>query len=444
MENFAFTPESSDLEKDKNKQEVVENFSLVLEVLSKNNEEIHVVEEAIIAPVGKLSELYDKVEKKYKAMLAVLVFATSFQVGIANAQEEREVPLHEGSFEQTTEKREAIKKIVGFDVVKEAEKVGRHASVYLPKEPTKFTIIHLGQTHNTTQEANYMLRSRIAKSQSEIASFLTQTTTPDTHVFVEGDTGKYSNDIVCLQQIVSYFDKHTLKEIEAVYHSSFGALGSLDSVVVLNKIIVDKLTALGLKEVSPLIYSDGTNNFTLKPTPLFPPEKQNDVSAQDESNLAYSAKVLAVRGRIHIEPAETIEGNKGFQRLSAGLKEKGRALEKFIVSPNSMYLVKSNLSNLSEYSAQYINTVAQSESCKESIECQKITKEIVEADIPAIKRAVFEDREDIAVELIAKQAKTSYQNVFPLVYGKGHDFTRAVMEWNKAHPEEQFNLVTVK
>lgn len=98
---------------------------------------------------------------------------------------------------------------------------------------------------------------------------------------------------------------------------------------------------------------------------------------------------------------------------------------------------------ISEYSAHEIEEAVIEDPCWSSEECKNIVDEITEEIIPAIQKAVMDDREDIAVA-IAEFAETSDQQSFPLVYGTAHDFTRAVLKWNEEHPYQQFNLVTVK
>lgn len=453
MENFAFTPtpEAPALENYKTKQEIAENLSLILETCSKNNEEIHVAEDTVTASPAKLSGLYDKVEKKYKALLGAVVFAVSLQATVTATQEEKEAPVSSVAFEQSAEKN-AIKETVGFDVEQEAEKVGRKVKFYSPNGQTKFTIIHVGQIHSTYADANYAGRNEIAKSQTEVGSFLARNISAQSDVFVEGytdDTDEYTRG---MREEASHINN--AKNFEAIgkaYREACSRYYDKQSTAILNKITGDKLITAGFREVSPLVYSDGEQNFYLIESGYSPVDKDYTVSNETGTALAGAANILSIKGQINIKPAETIEGNsKGFE-LQARLREKGKLLEKFFVSTDSRdseynSTIHKSFYSISESSAdaEYIRFSATSEFCKKSVECQKITKEIIEVDIPAIEKAVMEDREDIAVELIAKQTKTSTQNVFPLVYGSAHDFTRAILKWNKAHPDEQFNLVTVK
>src|SRR3989344_1632957 len=123
-----------------------EAISAVLEECSRNNEEIHVLEEALTSSPETLYKLYDTVDKKYKAFLGALVFAVASQVGIISYQEKlfQKTPQ---SHSDLIPEGERPKHIDTAKFIKDAKDVGRTAVFYFPEKTTSRTIVHLGQTH---------------------------------------------------------------------------------------------------------------------------------------------------------------------------------------------------------------------------------------------------------------------------------------------------------
>jgi len=421
-----------------------EAISAVLEECSRNNEEIHVLEEALTSSPETLYKLYDTVDKKYKAFLGALVFAVASQVGIISYQEKlfQKTPQ---SHSDLIPEGERPKHIDTAKFIKDAKDVGRTAVFYFPEKTTSRTIVHLGQTHATSEDTNYELRDVIHKSQTEIAQILKKMTTATTGVFIEGYISKDKELTNFIKETSARIEAATrIEEINKIYTKAWHETETKTEVAILNDVVGDRLTALGFKETSPLYYTKGQQHLTLYQTGFFPEEDAYTVNNYNESSIAGRAEILSARGYFDAEPAETSEGNSKDTRLREILKEKGEKLGKLLTSfTGKNTSLSAELQSISEYSADSIKVMARSSECKESDECQKLTQELV-ADTHSIKKAIFDDREDIAIELIAKYAKSSTQNQFPLVYGSAHNFTRAVTNWNKNNPEYQFNLVTIK
>jgi|GEM_PF-2751903 len=453
MERFTPQSEKSPEKNNGAREEAISSISRVLEECEKNNEDTHILEEAIIASPKALSALYDRVAKKYKTIIGALLFAT-----IAHTSEAQH--LSEDLKTQIIQLEESINAIgnevtekrTGINFIKEAEKIGRNVIFYMSGNATARTIVFIGQIHALSQEANSKYHVNIVKNQTKIGSFLVNITTSKMTVFIEGNVPEDeaslkavkedSARIATTQNFVEFE-----KEYRKIYFSDNN--GYKTNRAVLNKVAGDKLISLGFKETAPMVYHDGHNTFALYTTGFFPEGQSYRVSNEVESSMAGAARILYAEGQINIQPAETIESSSKSFVLRDKLREKGVVLGKLFASFDSsntyyQYLERENLPNIADYSTESLKQLAEDESCKKSVECQKIISEIIHEDIPAIKKAVMDDREDIAIELIAKYAETSDQTYFPLVYGNLHDFTRAVKEWNEEHPEQQFNLVTVK
>lgn len=54
-------------------------------------------------------------------------------------------------------------------------------------------------------------------------------------------------------------------------------------------------------------------------------------------------------------------------------------------------------------------------------------------------RALFEERENALLEIIAEEG----DDIATTVYGAAHDWENNVREWNKAHPDKAFSLITL-
>lgn len=421
-------------------REKIKELSELLEAASKNNEEIHVTEEALAAP-EKVALLYDAAPSKYKAFLGALVFAfASEAVAAPPVPETRE----EGASGQVTlEKKRA--EAVASDFIKKAQELGLSVETYAPLKAAARTIVHFGQTHDTVPEINYKYREEIAKSQASIASML-GTAPRGMHVFVEGYSGESAEKTIELRETAELIKAAVTPEaiMETYLTARKGLFTDDRSAGVLNKITGDKLVSLGFKEISPSTYAKGSDVMTLYQTGFFPREKRYSVPNEAESSLAGAANILDAHGGAYIYPAETSDANYEPFKLRNMLTAKGAKLGEIFLSLSSARPVEErSLPNLSDYSSITIEFAAKSDECRKNAECRQLAKEIMGKDIPALVKATFGDREDVAVKLIAGHASTTEQAVFPLVYGAAHDFTYAVMKWNLENPTKQFNLVTI-
>ena len=453
MERFTHRPEKEPEQDAIPDQERIVSIQDTLEVCAKNNEEIHILEEALTSSPKALSELYDRVAKKYKTFIGALLFAVvSHTTEARSLPEDLKTQIIQLEQSINTMGNEIIEKNTGIDFIKEAEKIGRNATFYISENKSSLVIAHFGQRHATTEKANYDYRYDIAKSQTEIATILLNTTNSSTGVFLEGFTQK-TDTLLDKAKVASARLKGAgdVNELKRIYKEECEKIPHTIAAAILNKIAGDKLISFGFTETSPLVFTDTQEIFVLLPTGIFPVENSYTVPNNTESNIVGAAEILDAEGQIDVYPAETSEGNSKSSQLRDTLKVKGEILGNMIVSLDFsnldyQYFHKKILPTLSEseYSAEQIKDIAQSETCVKSAECQKIVAEILYEDIPSIRKAVIDDREDIAIELIAKHAETSDQTYFPLVYGNLHDFTRAVKKWNAEHPGLQFNLVTVK
>lgn len=415
----------------------------IFDQFSRASEGNNVLGEAFSKP-DKLASFYDRASKKYKEILGAAVFALAFQTGgLAIAKEDApSLPMA---------KSEALefKKILGFDVATEAAKVGRRAVASIPQNESASTIIHLDQSHNTTPERNHRNLAEISKSQSEIAQFLLAMTKPNQYVFVEGYehkeveyTGNFKDEVAKITKASSY------DEIRSLYANMVKKYNVPRGIALLNKVAGDKLISIGFKEVSPLRYVKDSSAFMLYESDYFPSNKSYTVPNRGQALMAGGAETLFMEGRILLAPAETREGIIKPSQLADELKEKGESLRKIFTSfhPNDgpFRPLVSIPPSISQFSSLDLVLLAEEEPCKKSRECQRLTTEILQKDIPAIENAERIEREKIAVNLIASYAQKSEQKVFPLVYGRLHDFKLAVEEWNQANPGYKFNLITVK
>ncbi len=235
-----------------------------------------------------------------------------------------------------------------------------------------------------------------------------------------------------------------------------------------NKIIAEKLTTMGFVEIEPLKYKKDDKEILLPSTGVFEFKHNKEVKSDVELNIMNSTLVLHAEGIVNFQPAEKSADEDGAR------KKLNESLIELAIKTVRLAEVVSNFNfdfskgvNSSSFSVNYkveisqkindgtlwgdiilgdsnlIKDLAGKSFCKENIDCKKIVTEIIEKDIPKAEQEIYGEREDEAIELIAEQTN-SEQKVFPLVYGYKHDFTRAVKKWNDAHPEQQFNLVTVK
>lgn len=70
----------------------------------------------------------------------------------------------------------------------------------------------------------------------------------------------------------------------------------------------------------------------------------------------------------------------------------------------------------------------------------KLKSERTTEESQLLRNAIFEDREDMAIQKIAQEP----DSVVGLTYGNAHDFSDALERWNTLHPENQFALAVYK
>jgi hypothetical protein len=442
---MAFERFTSNTEVSKTPEEIrAEGIARVLEACSENNKDIHVLEEALTVPRSKLSLLYDQATKKSRAYLGALVFAFAFQ---AHASQDQETTSTHASTESTSFSQEqlASQSIDGIKTLIEAARTAdREVTISVVADKPAFTLVHIGQTHPTTAEQTYKSRNEIIESNKQIGSFLSKASPIGACVFLEGYTSEQEASFWSLEEITNDIQNaNDIDELERLYK-----VGSKNTVyvaeqAVLNKITGDTLSSLGFKEISPLVYSNGSRSITFETTFAFPEETDYTVPNAVESGMAGVARVLDVKGYIDIVPAETSQGQERMIKLQAELQEKGAVLgkyfEPFSENDSNYKELSASLPRISEFSAELIEHAATLAPCQKSVECKKLATEIIDILIPALENAVTVEREDIAIELAGKSKKDSF-----VIFGSDHDFTRAVLKWNKEHPNQQMNLVTVK
>lgn len=442
-------------------QESVERIEKALENFSPNPDVV-ILEEAVTATPSRLAELYDKSTASVKAILGAMLFAVTVQASAGQEIESAEKVEPEMSFSQTMEMKEKIKDITGIDIVAEAKKVNREVKLYTPEKPTIRTIVNLGQTHNTSQEENWRARDEISESQKSIAKFLTATSTSQTKVFVEnfytGDREKFMSYHLFSESIK---ETDSFSKLSNIYFS----FEDLD-VSIKNKMTAEKLISMGFVEIEPLRYVKDGEEMLLSGAGVFPSGHEGEVAGDIELNIKSSVVPLYVKGLLDFYPAEKSSHESGARKKlkdsTLEFYKKVKKLNNILYIESSVFNNDTSVSYKSEMNkrinapawgdlfindkdnpSDFIKSLANESFCKHDSECKKITTEMIEKDIPDFKKVIFDDREDEAISLIAKQASPE-QNFFPLVYGKNHDFTRAVKKWNDNHPEQQFNLVTVK
>jgi hypothetical protein len=437
--------------KEKEAQETrIQNIGKQLEKLQVSDT-ITDFEEVLAAgrDVNKLSSLYDAATSRTKAILGGVLFATAFLGGSSSITE---TPATKIESDQTFEFLQGMKKdlvnMTGLDILKISNDAGRFVTYTKPTETTALTIVHIGQTHKTTSENNFMFKDEIVQSQKEVAQILSAITMPSVKVFTEGYTETSMSFVEEDKSIVKKLTAPTsFEDLKREYTNIWENHLFVDKAL-LNKVMGDKLISLGFTETSPLGFTKGDQLLVLYPTGLLPEDKAYTEKNENQSIMAGATQLLNFKDAITLVPAETREGNAKAGILRSQLKAKG---EQFGVFLNSYAKQSTTMQassqkppmDISFYNSESIRSMSTSPECKKNNECTRLAKEIIEQDLPAIERAVMDDREDIAVELMAKAAKEG-QKVFPLVYGSAHDFNRAVDKWNMSHPEMRFNLVSIK
>jgi hypothetical protein len=447
MEKLKFT---ANTEKQRTPEEIrTEGIARILETCSNNNKEIHEIEEALTVPRSKLSLIYDRATKKSRAYLGALVFAFAFQAHANQDQEPTSPSTPTGSTSYSQEQL-ASQSIDGIETLIEAARsADREVTISVLADRPSGTLVHHGQIHDTTEDINYELRGKIALSQERVAKILAKTTTRNTAVFVEGLTSEDSARLDTMQQVAELISiSQNLADLEKAYHTAQDIAEGYRDQAIINKITGDVLVRLGFTEVSPLTYSNKTEDFVLVESGAIPQSVSYTVSNEVESAMGGAAELMDAKGYLNALPAETIEGMHRSAELRKELERKGEMLSEFFApfAEDDAYYkdLSTSLSRISEESADELENAAVEDPCWSSEECREIVDEITEELIPAIKNETLDGREDTTMELVGEFAKTSDQQTFPLVYGAAHDFTRAVLKWNEEHPDQQFNLVTVK
>ena len=437
----------------------------------ETNKDIYILEEAVGAIPSRLAELYDRSQNRVRAILGAMLFAVTVQVSAGQENKsvesvERSVPV------KTQEQREQIKEITGIDIVAEAEKVGRQVGLYLPKEKSATTILFLGQVHAIVgnPESNFYSKINILKSQNEIASILnviSNTNTQKLKVFTEGYAEEHRKIFTFFHSINNHLKNDTMSFDDLINeYNQIDISGAKDERlnVIVNKIFGDKLISMGFRESSPLFFENGVVGMKLRPTGLLLDEKSSTENSNIESLVIGTTEFLDTEGVVELEPSETVEvsGKTSGLNIYEKLKRINEIFPNTFIGnyqqdldgtlksliknkgllQNSITNNAKDMFNLGFRSSDFIKKLAESHDCKVNKECSQLTEEIIKKDILELKEAIFDKREDVVIELIAKNG--TGQKLVPVVYGTAHDFTRAVKKWNDKHPEQQFNLVTVK
>ena len=153
-------------------QERADKIEKLLESIPVD-EDLEILEAVASKSLDKVSKLYERTSNYGRTILSAVIFA--FASHGAFAQESKDVNQTDSnpSYETFVKQKEQIKEVVGYDIEAEAKKVNRKVvTSVLPEKPEIFTIVNLGQTHDTTQEQNWNSRKQISRSQKEIAKFL--------------------------------------------------------------------------------------------------------------------------------------------------------------------------------------------------------------------------------------------------------------------------------
>jgi hypothetical protein len=422
----------------------------------------------------KLSQIYTALSGRLRGIAGVALFALASQHAFSQETDThtrdtdiQQTQAIETSYDKFLEQKKLAESLVGYNIYNEAKKVGRSIELsVVPEKPEVVTIVFLGQTHNTDEEQNWRSKNKISKSQKEIAKYLTATTTSDTKVFVENMFSQHAAFDVYRKMGSDLTKASTAEEVLSIYKLYFEV-----DLATKNRLAGEKLESFGFVEVSPLMYKKGNIEYLLPQTGMFPADKARLVSNDIESTIGSSVLPLHAQGTIQLEPAEIgfdFGARKRQAKIMSHIESQVTRLSS-LLSPfavdfskslnNTSYAVtyKNAISEISKNTftmfgfddgtPQFFKLLAEKSFCKENKECVEITKDLVEQQIPALKENIFKEREDEAVELIAKKAIGSKQVVVPLVYGSAHDFTRAVKKWNENHPgvnDVRFNLITIK
>ncbi|MDB5260036.1 MAG: hypothetical protein JWN37_267 [Candidatus Nomurabacteria bacterium] len=417
-------------------------------LISLNADERRLALELVIEAKGDISKIgaiYDKASVYIKSILGAVVFATAMQGDVPKTEH---LQAHGLELADDVEAlRKEIKSITDFDFIEMANSNSRVATLMKAETPSQLTIVHLGQSHKTDIETNDANSYEIIQSQKQISRILSSFAVPATRVFVEGyyeETMKAVEDVVSISNKFEALDSFT--DIAYEYYYFIQSYQTTESIAVINKIVSDKLNKIGFKEILPLQLSNGKDKLSLVAPANLPTKSSFSTDSESHALLNGSSVLLNTKGVIQMMPAETERGSINPFMMTDVLKEKGKKLGEILLTINPKvykYTADNILPEISAFSSYEITQLTQGDNCQKNVKCQMLAKEILENDIPKISTAIYEDRENVAIEQIAKYAKSG-QKVIPLVFGQGHDFTGAVVKWNKSHPDKQFNLITIK
>lgn len=367
---------------DKSRQEREMDIEKFLES-TPMDENVQLLEVATSGNLEKLSKFYDNSSNYVRSILSVVVFAVASHGALAQEGPTNEEAAQDVTYEMHLKQKTEMKDLVGYDIEDEAKKVNRKVTLYKSSNSTNATIVFLGQTHRSIDpEVNLRSNDQISRSQKEIANFLSVTTSSKTKVFIEGfyvDGKTITFDD--LQPSLHINDFLDFKPAEKADTPKRIVEGVFTPLILKGQQLACNLGIFGID------FSKGVN--------------------WESFSANYKAKID--------------------QNMKAGESATTMVFDMVFTPPNY----------------NFIYALSERSFCKEDTECNRITKEIIEQNIPKARKILHDDREDDAVELIADQVKTG-QKVFPLVYGSGHNFTRAVKKWNESHPDKSFNLITVK
>ncbi len=427
----------------------------------KPDEHIAVAESITSTSLDSLSRLYDTTTGTLKTVLAASVFALASNGACAQGQEM--IQVDQGmSYEQFKSERQRVNALLGYDVYAEAQKVGRRVTSYIPEKPGTHTIVFIGQVHESeNKENNWRLRKSKARSQQEVAQFLQATTTPGAKVFIENFFSSDKEAFDNYRLMATFLSKASSGEQVFDTLARYPALNQ----GVKNKLAGERLQELGFEETSPFTYQKGTKTFRLPAAGYFPGDKNYKVSSDIESAMTDAALQLQAKARIDLEPAEIgYEGGARkhlaeiVQRMTERAKDLANSLSPLAVdfsqgvdrnsfAVNYKIGIQKSISsqeNPADFAAttsEILQKLARTDFCKKDAKCIHLVKQIVDEDIPLLHKVIHDEREDEAVEIIAKHAMSTDQKVFPLVYGSAHSFIQAVKRYEGAI---RFNIVTVK
>ena len=179
-------------------------------------------------------------------------------------------------------------------------------------------------------------------------------------------------------------------------------------------------------------------------------ETQTIAKKIDTANTLLSKDSQPLGIGLHILPAETTRTNRApfdliEETSDLGTLLYGRMAKLSHEESKNFDIILPRIGEVKpDFLKKFIDEINQTATYREDDLCQELLSNI-RKNLLEIEKRTYDEREKVAVEQIASYAGiVATQEHFPLVYGSNHDFSRAVTEWNEAHPELQFNLVSVK